>query len=90
MHQYILKSRGKEYALITVTSHALNTQDVPLLYFGEELKGMVFLSLNDAMGDMQSMDVVVSQFYSLAVPQLSLVFAVADVRFQLYQSIIRG
>ena len=61
VHHYTLTSRGREYALITVTSHALNAQDIPLLYFGEELKGFVVLSLSD-LNDMQSMDVVVSQF----------------------------
>jgi hypothetical protein len=60
-HQYNLKSRGRDYALITVASHARNLQDSPLLYFGEELKGFVALSLND-LNDVQSMDVVVSQF----------------------------
>jgi hypothetical protein len=61
VHQYNLKSRGRDYALITVRSHALNVQDPPLLYFGEEIKGSVTLSLND-LSDMQSMEVVVSQF----------------------------
>jgi hypothetical protein len=61
IHEYTLKSRGRDYALITVTSHAPNAQDIPLLYFGEELKGFVVLSLSD-LNDMQNMDVVVSQF----------------------------
>ena len=60
-HQYNLKSRGRDYALITVASHAPNVQDSPLLYFGEELKGFVALSLND-LRDVQSMDIVVGQF----------------------------
>ena len=60
-HQYNLKSRGRDYALLTVASHARNVQDSPLLYFGEELKGFVGLSLND-LNDLQSVDVVVSQF----------------------------
>jgi len=60
-HQYHLKSRGRDYALVTVASHAPNVQDSPLLYFGEELEGFVALSLND-MNDMQGVDVVVSQF----------------------------
>jgi hypothetical protein len=64
MHQFNLKSRGRDYALINVTSHARNTQDPPLLYFGEELKGFVELSLND-LSDMRSMDVVVSWFFPL-------------------------
>jgi hypothetical protein len=61
MHEYTLTSRGKDYALIIIASHALNTQDIPLLYFGEGLKGFVVLSISD-LNDMQSMDVVVSQF----------------------------
>jgi hypothetical protein len=59
VHQYNVKSRGRDYALITVFSHAVNAQDPPLLYFGEELEGFVMLSLNDLSG-MQRLDVVVS------------------------------
>ena len=62
VHQYTLTSRRKHYALITVTSHAQNAQDPPLLYFGEELKGSVVLS-SSGLGDMRSIDVVVSQFF---------------------------
>src|SRR5579863_3064947 len=61
VHQYILTSRGREYAFVTVTSHALDPQDIPLLFFGEELRGFVVLSLSD-LNDMQNMDVVVSPF----------------------------
>jgi hypothetical protein len=61
VHEYPLKSRGREYALIIVPSHASNAQDIPLLYFGEELNGFVVLSLSD-LNEIQSMDVVVSQF----------------------------
>jgi hypothetical protein len=61
VHQYSLKSRGRDYALILVRSHALNGQDPPLLYFGETLKGFVVLSRND-LSDMQSMEVAVSEF----------------------------
>jgi len=61
VHQYILKSRGRNYAFIIVMSHARNAQDPPLFYIGEELKGSIALSLNDLSG-MQSMHVVVSQF----------------------------
>jgi hypothetical protein len=64
IHHYTLTSRGREYALITVTSHAPNAQDIPLLYFGDELKGFVVLSIDD-LNDMQSMDVVVSQFFEV-------------------------
>lgn len=60
-HQYILKSRGRDYAFIIVKSHALNAEDPPLLYFGEDITGYVILSLSD-LSDMQRMDVVVSQF----------------------------
>jgi len=60
VHQYILKSRGREYAQIIVRSHALNAHDPPVLYFGEDITGFVILSLSD-LSDMQSMDVVVSQ-----------------------------
>jgi hypothetical protein len=61
VHHYTLTSRGREYALITVISHAPNARDIPLLYFGDELNGFVVLSIDD-LNDMQSMDVVVSQF----------------------------
>jgi hypothetical protein len=59
VHEYTLKSRGRDYAIITVASHAPNTQDIPLLYFGEELNGFVSLSLDD-LNDMMKVDVVVS------------------------------
>jgi hypothetical protein len=52
VHQYTLKSRGRDYAFITVKSHALNAQDPPLLYFGEDITGFVILSLSD-LSDMQ-------------------------------------
>ncbi len=61
IHQYILKSRGREYAKIIVRSHSPNAHDPPVLYFGEDISGYVILSLSD-LSDMQSMDVVVSQF----------------------------
>jgi hypothetical protein len=61
VHQYTLKSRGRDYAFIIVKSHALNAEDPPLLYFGEDITGYVILSLSD-LSDMQRMDVVVSQF----------------------------
>ena len=60
-HQYHLKSRGRDYALISVASHAPNVKDTPLLYFGEEMTGFVALSLNSLSG-MQSVDVVVCHF----------------------------
>ncbi len=61
VHRYTLKSRGRDYAEIIVRSHAHNSQDPPLLYFGEDIAGYVILSLSD-LGDLQSMDVVVSLF----------------------------
>jgi hypothetical protein len=61
VHQYILKSRGRDYAFIIVKSHALNAQDPPLLYFGEDITGYVILTLSD-LSDMQRMDVVVGRF----------------------------
>jgi hypothetical protein len=63
VHQYNLKSRGRDDAIITVKSHARTAQDPPLLYFGEEIKGFVILSLTD-LSDMQNMDVVVSHSVS--------------------------
>ena len=61
VHQYNLKSRGRDYAIIAVKSHARTALDTTLLYFGEEIKGFVILSLND-LSDMQNMDVAVSWF----------------------------
>ena len=61
VHQYTLKSRGRDYAFIIVKSHALNALDPPLLYFGEDITGYVMLSLSD-LSDMQRMDVVVGHF----------------------------
>lgn len=61
VHQYNVTSRGRNYALITVTSHALKPKDPPLFFFGEAIKGFVILSLAD-LSDMQSMDVVVCLF----------------------------
>ncbi|KAH9998863.1 hypothetical protein BJV74DRAFT_883111 [Russula compacta] len=63
VHNYIVKSRGRAYALIGITSHALNVQDPPLFYFGEELKGSVILSLDD-LNDMRNMDVMLQMFNS--------------------------
>jgi hypothetical protein len=59
VHQYTLKSS----AFIIVKSHALNAQDPPLLYFGEDITGYVILSPSD-LSDMQRVDVVVSPFPS--------------------------
>ena len=62
VHEYNLKSLGRDYAIITVKSHARTALDTPLLYFGEELKGFVILSLNN-LSDMQNMDVAVSRLF---------------------------
>ena len=60
VHQYNLMSDGRVYALITVMSHAPDVQYPPLLYFGEELKGSVTMSLDD-LNDMEGMYIIVSQ-----------------------------
>ena len=65
VHRYDLRSRGRDYGLITITSHASSAQDPPLLYYGEELHGFAVLSLDD-LSDIQSMDVVVSRFHHLS------------------------
>jgi hypothetical protein len=62
VHQYTLRSRGRDYARITIASRAKNAQDHPLLHFGEELEGSVVFSPND-LNDMRSIDVVVSFFF---------------------------
>jgi hypothetical protein len=67
VHQYDLQSRGRNYALVAVMSHASSAQGTPLLFFGEELTGFVALSLSDVSG-MQSMNVVVSWFPSRSDP----------------------
>ena len=61
VHQYTLKPRGRHDAFVIVKSHALDAQDSPLLYFGEDITGYVILSLSD-LSDMQKMDVVVGHF----------------------------
>jgi hypothetical protein len=55
-HRYTLKSN----AFIIIKSHALNAQDPPLLYFGEDITGHVLSHLSD----IQRVDVVVSPFPS--------------------------
>ena len=61
VHQYNFKSLGRDYAFLTVWSHACNVRDTPLLYYEEEIRGFVSLSLTD-LRDMMSLNVVVSQF----------------------------
>lgn len=60
-HNYILKSRGRDYATIVVLSRAPMVQETPLLHFGDDLNGLVVLT-RDHLDDMQSMEVVVSLF----------------------------
>jgi hypothetical protein len=89
VHEYNLTSRGRYYALITVTSHASNGRDPPLLYFGEELRGHIVLS----RGDLQStggMCISVSRRpYRQSDRDLNRIPAVADVRFRLYHPVRR-
>jgi hypothetical protein len=61
VHSYILNSRGRDNSFIIVKSHALNAQDTPLLYHGEDIPGYVTLSHSDS-SDTKRMDIVVSQF----------------------------
>ena len=78
-HKYNLMSRGRHYALITVTSHASKGRDPPLLYFGEELSGFIVLSRGD-LGSMLSMDVAVSRHpYCQSDRDLDRIPTVADV-----------
>jgi hypothetical protein len=60
-HQYKITSRGRDFALIAVMSRARNAHDPPFLYFGEELKGFIEVSLDDLNG-VWRMEVVVSPF----------------------------
>jgi hypothetical protein len=89
VHEYNLTSRGRYYALITVTSHASNGRDPPLLYFGEELKGHIVLSRGE-LESTQRMDVAVSRRpYCQSDRDLNRIPAVADVRFRLYYRVRR-
>ncbi|KAI0255031.1 hypothetical protein BJV78DRAFT_1151862 [Lactifluus subvellereus] len=63
VHKYNLMSRGRDYALITVTSHASDGRDPPLLYFGEELRGFIVLLQGD-LESMRSMDIILQLFDS--------------------------
>ena len=63
VHEYSLKSRWREYAVLTIKSHARTVHDPPLLYLGEEIKGFVILSLTNLSG-MQGIDVVVSRVFN--------------------------
>lgn len=66
-HNYILKSRGRDYATIVVKSRAPNVLEPPLLHFGDELNGLVVLP-RDNLNDLQSMEVVVSLFPNCGAP----------------------
>jgi hypothetical protein len=58
-HQYSLVSRRSANALVEVTSRAPSTQDHPLLYTGEELRGQILWSPGGLEG-IETIDVVVS------------------------------
>ncbi|KAH9064002.1 hypothetical protein EDB87DRAFT_90460 [Lactarius vividus] len=62
-HEYLLTSRGRNYAVVAVVSHAQNARDPPLLHFGDELNGVIVLP-RDNLGDMRSMEVVFQLFES--------------------------
>ncbi|KAF8271173.1 hypothetical protein EI94DRAFT_1827775 [Lactarius quietus] len=63
-HNYILKSRGRDYATIVVESRSTNVMEPPILHFGDEsLNGLVVLP-HDHLNDMQSMEVVFQLFES--------------------------
>lgn len=62
-HEYILTSRGRDYASVIVASRARNVLDPPLLHFGDELNGVILLP-RDNLSDMRSMEVVFQLFES--------------------------
>ncbi|KAH9025329.1 hypothetical protein EDB84DRAFT_401820 [Lactarius hengduanensis] len=55
-HEYILTSRGRDYATVVVVSRAPNILDPPLLHFGDELKGRIVMRI-DSLSDMRIMEV---------------------------------
>ncbi|KAH9174158.1 hypothetical protein EDB89DRAFT_1904657 [Lactarius sanguifluus] len=59
-HEYILTSRGRDYATVVVVSRAPNILDPPLLHFGDELKGRIVMRI-DSLTDMRIMEVVVDE-----------------------------
>jgi len=66
-HEYILTSRGRDYAIVFVVSRAHNVLDPPLLHFGDELNGVIVLP-RDNLSGMRSMEVVVSWFPNCWAP----------------------
>ncbi|KAI9439824.1 hypothetical protein H4582DRAFT_2075191 [Lactarius indigo] len=62
-HEYLLASRGRDYAIVAVVSHAQNVRDPPLLHFGDELNGVIVLP-RENLTDMRSMEVVFQLFES--------------------------
>jgi hypothetical protein len=66
-HNYILKSRGRDYGTLVIVSRASYVQETPLLHFGDELNGLIVLP-RDNLNDLQSMEVVVSLFTNCRAP----------------------
>ena len=66
-HNYILRSRGRDYATIVVVSRASFVQEPPVLHFGDELDGLIVLP-RDHLDDMQNMEVVVGLFPNFKAP----------------------
>ncbi|KAI0067288.1 hypothetical protein BV25DRAFT_1089804 [Artomyces pyxidatus] len=60
-HRYTIQSRGKDYALVTTKSHALNAKDTPTLHLGDEVSGFVTLPLAH-LGGIHSIEVVLQEF----------------------------
>lgn len=57
-HQYIIKSRGKDWAAVYVWSRANATQNRPLLYTGDDVSGRVSMALGK-LGEIQRIEVIV-------------------------------
>lgn len=66
-HNYILKSRGRDYATIVVVSRAPFVEETPVLHFGDEVNGFIVLP-RDHLDDMQHMEVVVGLFPDFKAP----------------------
>ncbi|KZV63863.1 hypothetical protein PENSPDRAFT_757624 [Peniophora sp. CONT] len=60
-HRYILKSRGKDWAALYVSSRAHSAQDRPLLYAGDDVSGRVSIALGK-LGEIQRIEVVLQEF----------------------------
>ena len=59
-HQYTLRSRGKDWALLHVWSRAHGAQERPLLYVGDDVSGRVSMALGK-LGEIQRVEVIVCQ-----------------------------